>query len=395
MKIQAIFPKVVKWTVGLSIFLAVMSVLIIYENATNDVIELSEIVYDSMVSACELVSIESYRETEMAGRTYNLLDKNGAVVISGNIYNGSEDASYRMLYNFGGSHNHYAKQWVDWFKKEMEAKGEAITDNAGFQIFSHVVNGTADDGMVSQHITPNNLGYTYLDKEVLEDAFRWTLANTLTADATDTINNKTVYNKRERLLNDYIRWRGFRIYYNTIDIDIDYDNEERVRLFDLTNINDAQEFYDRTGIEARGTEGMGDGSYLNNNSAESDLRKYVVMYTLKFKVDIGFEGILPLKQILNAIFNPVSNNRRLPSFTNADGESKLNDDYVDWKSHKPTNSIWDTKQNGNDLVGRGEYKNDNTLIERTIGRWGDPSMRDEGSDQTIGLYEQINYYIIH
>ena len=130
MKIQMIFPTVLKWTVGLCIGLSLFTLLIIYENASNDVIELSEQIYDSMISACELISIESYRETEMAGITYNLLDKNGAVAISGSLYNGSEDASYRMLYAYGGSHNHYAKEWVDWFKSKMEANGESIEDNA-------------------------------------------------------------------------------------------------------------------------------------------------------------------------------------------------------------------------------------------------------------------------
>lgn len=393
MKIQMIFPTVLKWTVGLCIGLSLFTLLIIYENASNDVIELSEQIYDSMISACELISIESYRETEMAGITYNLLDKNGAVAISGSLYNGSEDASYRMLYAYGGSHNHYAKEWVDWFKSKMEANGESIEDNAGFQIFSHVVNGTAEEGMINQHITPNNLGYTYLDKELLEHAFKWTLANNLTADASDTVKGRA-YNKRERLLNNYIRWRGFRIYYDTIDIDIDYDNEDRVRLFDLTNTADAQEFYDRTGIEARGTEGQGVGGYLNDNSAGTDLRKYVVMYTVKFKVDIGYEGLLPFKQIMDTFFRLAVNNQRLAGY-NLNGEQRINEDYPDFKSHKPTNSMWDTKQNGNDLIAMGTYKNNNSVIERTIGRWGDPEMREEGSDQTIGLYEEINYYIIH
>ena len=393
MKIQMIFPTVLKWTVGLCIGLSLFTLLIIYENASNDVIELSEQIYDSMISACELISIESYRETEMAGITYNLLDKNGAVAISGSLYNGSEDASYRMLYAYGGTHNHYAKEWVDWFKSKMEANGESIEDNAGFQIFSHVVNGTAEEGMINQHITPNNLGYTYLDKELLEHAFKWTLANNLTADASDTVKGRA-YNKRERLLNNYIRWRGFRIYYDTIDIDIDYSNEDRVRLFDLTNTTDAQEFYDRTGIEARGTEGMGEGSYFGSNSAETDLRKYIVMYTVKFKVDIGYEGLLPFKQIMDTFFRLAVNNQRLAGY-NLNGEQRINEDYPDFKSHKPTNSMWDTKQNGNDLIAMGTYKNNNSVIERTIGRWGDPEMREEGSDQTIGLYEEINYYIIH
>ena len=393
MKIQMIFPTVLKWTVGLCIGLSLFTLLIIYENASNDVIELSEQIYDSMISACELISIESYRETEMAGITYNLLDKNGAVAISGSLYNGSEDASYRMLYAYGGSHNHYAKEWVDWFKSKMEANGESIEDNAGFQIFSHVVNGTAEEGMINQHITPNNLGYTYLDKELLEHAFKWTLANNLTADASDTVKGRA-YNKRERLLNNYIRWRGFRIYYDTIDIDIDYDNEDRVRLFDLTNTADAQEFYDRTGIEARGTEGMGEGSYFGSNSAETDLRKYIVMYTVKFKIDIGYEGLLPFKQIMDTFFRLAVNNQRLAGY-NLNGEQRINEDYPDFKSNKPTNSMWDTKQNGNDLIAMGTYKNNNSVIERTIGRWGDPEMREEGSDQTIGLYEEINYYIIH
>ena len=393
MKIQMIFPTVMKWTVGLCIGLSLFTLLVIYENTSNDVIELSEQIYDSMISACELISIESYRETEMAGITYNLLDKNGAVAISGSLYNGSEDASYRMLYAYGGTHNHYAKEWVDWFKSKMEANGESIEDNAGFQIFSHVVNGTAEEGMINQHITPNNLGYTYLDKELLEHAFKWTLANNLTADASDTVKGRA-YNKRERLLNNYIRWRGFRIYYDTIDIDIDYDNEDRVRLFDLTNTADAQEFYDRTGIEARGIEGQGVGGYLNDNSAGTDLRKYVVMYTVKFKVDIGYEGLLPFKQIMDTFFRLAVNNQRLAGY-NLNGEQRINDDYPDFKSHKPTNSMWDTKQNGNDLIAMGTYKNNNSVIERTIGRWGDPEMREEGSDQTIGLYEEINYYIIH
>ena len=393
MKIQMIFPTVLKWTVGLCIGLSLFTLLIIYENASNDVIELSEQIYDSMISACELISIESYRETEMAGITYNLLDKNGAVAISGSLYNGSEDNSYRMLYAYGGTHNHYAKEWVDWFKSKMEANGESIEDNAGFQIFSHVVNGTAEEGMINQHITPNNLGYTYLDKELLEHAFKWTLANNLTADASDTVKGRA-YNKRERLLNNYIRWRGFRIYYDTIDIDIDYSNEDRVRLFDLTNTTDAQEFYDRTGIEARGTEGMGEGSYFGSNSAETDLRKYIVMYTVKFKVDIGYEGLLPFKQIMDTFFRLAVNNQRLAGY-NLNGEQRINEDYPDFKSHKPTNSMWDTKQNGNDLIAMGTYKNKNSVIERTIGRWGDPEMREEGSDQTIGLYEEINYYIIH
>ena len=393
MKIQMIFPTVLKWTVGLCIGLSLFTLLIIYENASNDVIELSEQIYDSMISACELISIESYRETEMAGITYNLLDKNGAVAISGSLYNGSEDASYRMLYAYGGTHNHYAKEWVDWFKSKMEANGESIEDNAGFQIFSHVVNGTAEEGMINQHITPNNLGYTYLDKELLEHAFKWTLANNLTADASDTVKGRA-YNKRERLLNNYIRWRGFRIYYDTIDIDIDYDNEDRVRLFDLTNTADAQEFYDRTGIEARGTEGQGVGGYLNDNSAGTDLRKYVVMYTVKFKVDIGYEGLLPFKQIMDTFFRLAVNNQRLAGY-NLNGEQRINEDYPDFKSNKPTNSMWDTKQNGNDLIAMGTYKNNNSVIEKTIGRWGDPEMREEGSDQTIGLYEEINYYIIH
>ena len=152
--------------------------------------------------------------------------------------------------------------------------------------------------MKNNFYTPVNIGFPYFDPKITNRIFRWDLATVLTGGH----NNSIKYDENGI---PYINYKGFRCYAQDAHItNFKYyilDREDangRSRLAQLTNILDPS-----TSI----------GS-LTNITNESDVNNrtnnYVVVVGIEYTIPIAYEGITPIKNIFEFMWdNEVNGNQ--------------------------------------------------------------------------------------
>lgn len=170
----------------------------------------------------------------------------------------------------------------------------------------------------NNRMTPLNLGITYLDKQTIERIARWNLAS-IFANGQDTmiINNDGP--------DVYVKYKGFRVYVNNARItNIEYKV--------LNVINDKYEFESLTNL---------DTSKLGIDSA-TDERANVCIAGIEYSVPIAYEGVTPLKQIMEFIWNTrvegLNNSASTPGGTYTIVESDLTAGGIDGNNNLPVPS---------------------------------------------------------
>jgi hypothetical protein len=132
------------------------------------------------------------------------------------------------------------------------------------------------------------MGICYLDKTALEKIFRWELVLALMNGSNDMVVSNSVDG-------DYVVFKGFRVYYNTLHItDIKYT------VYNLFDSADAEKFERLTNIDV--------DNYLSQSGIESDDERATVMIAEpEFSMRVGYEGLTPIKRIFAWVLNTSRN----------------------------------------------------------------------------------------
>ena len=228
-------------------------------------------------NSCDYFAQETYKTN--GGNGYQLVGLNGVrpMSLNGVFYPGNADTTYTNLYKSSASFKEYIDRYRHYWRR-LNLLGYGLG-----------LGGSVSDSekklaqyYVDDKLTPLNLGVAYLDKDTLTKIFRWEYTLAMTQGKNTMITNGSD--------GDYVLYQGFRIYYDTIRItSINY------KVYDLLNTVDAQEFNELTNIDV--------ASYVSKAQiSSSDERRYVMVAKLDISMRIGYEGVTPLKRLMQWAF---------------------------------------------------------------------------------------------
>lgn len=145
---------------------------------------------------------------------------------------------------------------------------------------------------VDSNVTALNLGVTYLDKDIIERIAKWNMVANLYRGDNEMIHRHdgsiTGATEEDRELYDYVMYDGYKIYYNTFEItDINYT------VYDLATENGRDEFSRVVHVGENNDEYWGE---LDLSS--DDERRYVCVAQVDYSMDIGYDGITPIKNVI-------------------------------------------------------------------------------------------------
>ena len=315
MKVSNLVPTTIKIFVSTALFIVLFAVLFEFYNTRIHSIELAHLTRQIMNKSCRFMQQESYRgsitddgKIKTFGNSYYIKDAAGAIKVTGKFYEGTDMRSiYENL--FTSDANTYHLSYINWLDTELHDKGfnsSTFKQGSSYEMLKNLMSETNTDTGANSlgaelMITPANLGFTYLDPEVLKRVFKWKLVNRLTANSVQ----RQDYTRRSLLLRDtygdYVQWYGFRIYYDTLTLDIEPTNG-RLKLYDLNSYDDVEELQKWTGIDIDRYRYGGNNDDSTNNVegnmiSDDDIRRYKILYDIRWSMKIGYEGILPIKQV--------------------------------------------------------------------------------------------------
>lgn len=433
MKFHNIVPFTIKLYAFTAIFIVCFIVLFEFYNTRIHSIELTQMIRDTMNKSCRYFQQETYRGTvgednkiKTFGNSYNIKDLNGTVKVTGKFYGNLSDAKeiHTNLFLFGDEFGpdggpEYARSYMSWLEESLIEKGfneTAFKQGSSFRTLKDMLSDTSETTGENSlgaetMLTPANLGFTYLDPCVLKRIFKWKLVNRLTA------NSATTYDYTRRSLlktddyGDYVQWYGFRIYYDTLTLDIS-PSSGNLKLYDINDPNDFEELQKWTGIDLDTYRWGGDNEAginisAGNNISDDDIRRYKILYDLRWTMKISYEGILPIKQVmtlfagnessslvlsddgkpfLSNLFNPLDIARR-----RSDVKTTMNSDGVNIQGNE---TFFDSPVTfGNDETKGGK-----------LGNFEDANYRYEhenrhlgvgGGEGVIGLGQRLKYVVIY
>ncbi len=414
--------------IGGTILICVLSVVFFeYHNVTKAVFEFAHTSRQLMEESCEFFAKESYRGSSAQvsnknvdlsfGNSYGIKDKSGATKVSGKFYQGVDEKEvWNNLYG-DGIYAENSHDYINWLDQQISAVGDFNKEeNLTYKLLYNTLNGygsTKNDPFRGDYlyVTPLNLGFTYIDQDTLLKIFRWKLVNELSVISVDSND----YTKRDRFFTDengrdYVKWRGFRVYYNEIHVDVSIAND-RVKLYDLYNEDQRLELMDWTSniFKQEDVDEYDKEGYMDfNQISKDDIRRFKILYDVRWSVPVSYEGILPIKLVLNLITNKENNSYTitegqrsfLPRFNNTinitvDTSTKL----VSVMQSTPTKFISNEvfidrfrMGNGLDNTKMGNRNSDGELY-----RYNDESTRYLGDNthNTLGFAQNLHYCFIH
>lgn len=256
-----------KTLIGTVVILILSMAIIEYINVATFAYQINQLTRLSVKKACDFYSKETYKEN--VGILADIIGFSGNVVIGGNVYDYNTreeiyDSLYRDSFDF-----------VSWYSNHR-----GIWDNLDLLAYGLNIGGAPVSGeneliaeyMADTHVTPINLGVTYIDKDSIEKTTRWNLTAILSNGLADNI----VDNDPEGRI--YVKYKGFRVYTPEARITrIDY------RTLDINN--DAEEIRQLTKLD-------------DLESIRFENNKFVVA-GIYYSIPIAYEGITPLDNIIS------------------------------------------------------------------------------------------------
>lgn len=318
MSVKTIFKTLIGTMVVIVLSCAIIELL----NVELQSIQLNRLINLSGSQAAALFAQETYKtDTGTAGSAAmeDIRTAHGGSYISGKFYGGntSESAIYNSIYGGG--------EFKSWAGSSTIA-GNWLSVDCLSGVKSEGDYGRAGQMYRNNYVTPLNMGVPYMDKEVLQKMFRWNLAALLS-----NCNQEAIDSDADGIY--CVHYNGFRIYASQAKItNLEY------RVFDLTNMKDAQEYYSLTSINPKGLNGSistSVGTYTPNTanmdvaSGYGDERQYACIVGIEYEVPISYEGVTPMRQIFEYIWH--SEATAVPGWT---GEIPDKGDYK-WNTSKP------------------------------------------------------------
>ena len=273
------FVKTVfKWIIGTAAAIVFLSIMMEVYNISITGFEILRLVHLSTRKACDLYCMETYKREDIKNINLpDVIDSEGNVAVSGNFYG---DKSTEEIYNEFYKNNEEFKNWAlenNNYWKNLRLLSYGLGFSGGEDLDNE--ERQRGRGYVDKLVTPLNLGILYLKPDVIENITRWNIASIMSVGK--PVNIKKEGNRK------YVLFNGFRVYIDSFKIDsIDYkvvnvvDNPERFKL--LTNLD-----ADKLGYDA------------SEFGGEKDDRCNVNVAFIKYSVDIGYEGVTPLKRVIS------------------------------------------------------------------------------------------------
>ena len=414
MRFEWITPKVIGIFLKLVAIIVITVIIVELYNVTRYSQELIQIIRTTMEQSCDYFAIESFRGSSISkGNSYELKGlKNDTPysVISGKFYENDEEMTYNKLYN-----SSQAKDYIDWLSSEIDHS--IVDNNFAWKQFYDIMSKGDSSEYFDYYITPINLGFTYLDEETLTHIFAWKLANKLSSTGIAT-GRRSDYSQRNVILFDniknkwFIRWHGFRIYLGSDtnqfgdSIHINVTPSTQCKLLHITDPDDGEEFATWTHITTT--------DYLTKNEiTANDLRSFKIMYDIRWTIDIGYEGVLPLALMLNFINGKQNTqlligDKEILSFTNPVNmnlqasktiNSTLRGDRYNTQTWEQ--SITNNRNNG---IGNNEADTSyNYFIPDDIDDTTDTNQsqidgtlyKERRENTTLGLGQRLKYIVVH
>lgn len=289
MSVKTIF-KVLIGTVAIMI---ISFAVIEYFNVSVTSPMIKSLAQTCLRQSCQYFAQESYKDgkgnaEQLTG--VSILDGTGDEIIKSQIqpsslngifYVGSSETIYNKLYtssDFKKFCSNFSGKWkeLDRIAYGLGVTGGNTLNQSDKEMAKYYVNDL---------VTPLNMGVAYLDKATIEKIFRWQFTAVLRNDQPDL------------LYDDYVKYKGFRIYYNDIKVkNINY------RVYDLLGSNDdKKDFQELTNIDVDNyIKGYGvSGAEIKSD----DERRYVCVATLDYSINVGYEGITPIKHFMEYLWN--------------------------------------------------------------------------------------------
>lgn len=301
MSVQTIF----KVLIGTIVAMFVVSITLEMFNVHTTSLQLQSISKMSARQACVFFEQETYKRSDFHDiNTDDLYTADGTLAVQGTFYRGgSPEGIYNNLYGTGSQFLSATGPVKRQLLGNWESLDLLVKKNDALGIGQYF----ADSLM-----TPLNLGITYLDRETVEKVFRWNLASILNNGQMSSGNR--CLNIHSDSTGDYVLYKGFRVYAADAQIyDIEYT------ILDLTRGTDKLKFKEYTNMDA---------DVLTGNMGNDDERKMVCLAGIKYRVPMKYEGITPMKRIMEMAWNQqVKGMRDNPNAGTSRG-LVWNDDYL-------------------------------------------------------------------
>lgn len=276
--VKSIFKVLIFFTLFVTIGMLIIEVY----NLTIASELLKSTAHSTLERSCDYFAQESYKNG--SGNAYQLRGYNNGLdtSLNGQFYYGSDSQVYDKLYTNSDDFATYVNKYKDNYRKlKVLGKGLGLT---------HDILLDGEDAIGSYYrqglVTPLNIGIAYLDRGTVEKIFKWELVAVLSSGQDDMI----ITNPADGS-NPYVLYKGFRIYYNSIQLD-----DPSYKVYDLFNSDDKKKFEELTNIEV-------DDYMLRARINESDERRYIVVANMNYKVRVGYEGITPIKRLFQWVVN--------------------------------------------------------------------------------------------
>lgn len=326
-----------KIIVGTIFIIVISSAIVEFFNVTVTATFVRGIVTKSIEKSCDFFAQETYIRDESGSSldkpVYNVVPdikfKDGSVAVSSSFFGSAttQNSIYEKLY---GKSNEFKKFINDNGKywENLRRLGYGIANEFGGNSVLNVNNigkledydKKAGETYVKTHVTALNSGITYLDRETLGNIARWNMVANFYGGNNDMLHKSSSSVKGANSRDfDYVMYDGYKIYYNTLKItDIDY------KVYDLSTVTGAADFARRTNV--------GNASYWTDTVGidKDDERKCVCVADVKYSVNISYDGVTPIKRIMQYM---ISSNNKMRSRSEDVG---LIEEYADLDIKTPT-----------------------------------------------------------
>lgn len=276
MGVKTIFKTII----GTIVAIVTISILLETFNITTTSLQLGSIAKVSARQACVFFGQETYkREDFKSVNMPDLYTNEGTLGVSGTFYSGgSSEGIYANLYGASSPFLSSSGPVKTKLRGNWESLDLLINKNDTWGIGEYY-----REAMM----TPLNMGIPYLDKNVVEKIMKWNLASILNNGQVDGSNFLNMYENSGRV---YVLYKGFRVFVNEAKItNIEY------KILDLTTSQGKSDFKTYTNMDASVITSTTDGN--------SDERNKVCLAGISYTVPMQYEGITPMKRIMEFGWN--------------------------------------------------------------------------------------------
>lgn len=339
MNVKSVF----KTLAGTIVIICIVSLVTEYYNISMNSAFMKTIFTRTISRSCDYFSQETYKQNPSGnggtllntGNAESIVDKDGIEAVSGRFFEGgTQQAIYDSIYKTN-QFKEFLKSTVDYYNGTSAGSISQTPilglwqnlDDLAYGLFGGA-GGVYPPGMTDRdkelgkyyaenQISALNSGVVYLDKDVITRIARWNLTNTLSEGKPSNIVVETGANRSS----DYVKHKGFRVYYNTFRItDITYS------VYDTSTSGGKKALEAVTNINA------------DNLHHDGDERDNICVAQIKYDVNVAYFGVTPIRQVMKYLFQNqvkgMSDNPRsaIRGYDNLPSQSSLNN-----KSNKVTN----------------------------------------------------------